>query len=131
VGTLIDTSVLIAIERGELPLERIQDRDESVALSAVTASELLIGVERAGTPLRRHKRERFVEELFAIVPVLPADLDVARVHARINAHLAMHGTPIGVHDAWIAATALLYRYTVATRNMRAFERVEGLRVERW
>lgn len=49
-GALIDTSVFIAIERGQLALEAIAGRDEEMAISVVTASELLHGVERANTP---------------------------------------------------------------------------------
>ena len=59
-GTLIDTSVFIAIERGQLALETVASHPGSMAISAVTASELLHGVERAAA-LRRDKRQRFVE----------------------------------------------------------------------
>jgi predicted nucleic acid-binding protein len=48
-ATLIDSSVLIAAERGQLSFDDIAARysDEDVAISAVTASELLHGVYRA------------------------------------------------------------------------------------
>ena len=130
-GALIDTSIFIAIERGDLALEQVQGRADEVALSVVTASELLHGVERADTPLRRHKRERFVEAVLGIIPVVPVDLEIARVHARLTAHLAMLGATIGIHDAWIAATALAGGHAVVTRNVREFERVDGLLLERW
>ena len=130
-GALIDTSVFIAIERGVLSLDRIEGRDEEVAISVVTASELLHGVERANTPNRRHQRSRFVEAVLALVPVVSADLEVARVHARVTAQLAMQGQTIGVHDGWIASTALVLGFSVATRNLREFSRVENLRVEQW
>jgi tRNA(fMet)-specific endonuclease VapC len=50
-GALIDSSVLIAAERGSLDLESVlQDYAEvDFGLSAITASELLQGVHRAGT----------------------------------------------------------------------------------
>jgi len=50
-GTLIDSSVLIAAERGRLQFDEITARysQEDVAISAVTASELLHGVHRART----------------------------------------------------------------------------------
>ena len=37
----------------------------------------------------------------------------------------------GAHDLLIAATAVAGSLKVLTRNLREFERVEGLRVERW
>jgi tRNA(fMet)-specific endonuclease VapC len=51
-GTLIDSSVLIAWERERLDLEsHLADyAEENFAISAITASELLHGVHRAATP---------------------------------------------------------------------------------
>jgi predicted nucleic acid-binding protein len=50
------------------------------------------------------------------------------VHAEIGAGLADSSEPIGLHDLWIAATALAYGFGVATRNSADFGRVQGLRV---
>jgi predicted nucleic acid-binding protein len=54
-AVLIDSSVFIALERrGAGPDEVLTlVPDEPVALPAVSASELLFGVERADTPQRR------------------------------------------------------------------------------
>jgi len=51
VGTLIDSSVLIAAERRTLDLDAamVGHADEPVAIAAITASELLHGVHRAVT----------------------------------------------------------------------------------
>ena len=82
-ATLIDSSVLIAAERGQLDLDTISARyaEEDVAISAVTASELLHGLHRARTAAQRHRRQAFVEGLLAQLPVIAFDLTVARVHA--------------------------------------------------
>ena len=131
-GTLIDTSIFIAIERGQLSFDEILTKaDTEVALSVITASELWHGVERANPPLRRAKRENFVNLVLELVPIVAIGLEIARVHARVNAQLAALGTPVGTHDAWIAATALQRGDRVATRNVREFERIEGLGVELW
>jgi len=47
-ATLIDSSVLLAAERGQLNFDQIATRyeEEDVAISAVTASELLHGTSR-------------------------------------------------------------------------------------
>jgi tRNA(fMet)-specific endonuclease VapC len=105
--------------------------EQEVALSAITASELLHGVHRADGAQRRGRREAFVAKILATLPVLSVDLDVARVHARIWADLARRGGGIGMHDLLIAATAVQHELTVATRNARDFERVEGLAFELW
>jgi len=127
---LIDSSVFIALERrGAGPDEvLLLVSNEQVALAAVSASELLFGVERANTLERRARRERFVEDLLALIPVLPFGTAEARVHARIWAQLATSGQIIGAHDLLIAATALVHGYDVLTDNVREFRRIPGLTV---
>lgn len=122
-GTLLDTSVLIRAEREEQQLSI--SGDEEVAISAITASELLHGVHRARSE-HRARRQAFVELVLRTFPVKPFDLDVARVHARIWADLTAAGTPIGPHDLIVAATALALGWSVATLNRAEFERVPGL-----
>ncbi len=132
-GILIDTSVLIAIERGQLDLDSLlaKQAEESIALAAVTASELLHGVHRAGKAAHRARREAFVEHLLARLTVIPFDLVVARIHARIWARLAATGVTVGAHDLLIAATALASDFRVATRDERSFSRIPGLSIVRW
>ncbi len=132
-GTLIDSSVLIAWERDRLGLKnRIADyAEEDFAISAITASELLHGVYRAATPGRRSQREAFVEGLLSRIPVLSFDLIMARIHARLSAELALKGTAVGPHDLIIGATAMAKGYAVATRDERSFPKIPGLALRRW
>ena len=132
-GTLIDTSVIIAIERGRLDptLLRDADEDEPIAIAAITASELLHGVHRLTTAVARTRAEQFVEQLLDSIPVVAFDLDVARVHARLDAELSALGISVGDADLMIAATAVWLDYRVATRDLRSFPRIEGLDIVRW
>lgn len=127
---LIDTSVFIDLERRGLGLEALATAlpDEPVALAAITASELLVGVHRAEDASRRERRSAFVERLLGLVPALPFDLEAARVHARLLADLQREGTPIGAHDLLIAATAIARGAAVWTGNLRDFGQVPGLEV---
>ena len=129
---LIDTSALVALERQGQSLDPLVSAaaDEPVALAAITASELLLGMERADSPQRRLRREAFVAAVLDLAPVLPFDLRVARVHAGIWAQLSVAGQLIGPHDMIIAATALAHGYSLLTGNVREFERVPGLEVRR-
>ncbi|MDQ3035011.1 MAG: type II toxin-antitoxin system VapC family toxin [Myxococcota bacterium] len=132
-GTLIDSSVLVAAERGKLDLstQLAEDPATSIAISAITASELLHGVHRASSAAQRARRESFVERILESVPVIPFDLVAARVHARLWADLAARGIQVGAHDLTIAASALAIGFGVATRDMRSFPKIPGLTVERW
>ena len=132
-GLLIDASVLIAWERARLDIEaQVRDRtEEPLFLSVITASELLHGVHRAQDARAQTKRSRFVEAALARFPLLEIDLATAREHARVWAGLAARGQIIGPHDLWLAAACLAHGLTMATYNMREFERVPGLAVESW
>lgn len=128
---LIDTNVFITLERRRGHLSDLYQAlpDPRIAMSSITASELLYGLHRASVPEQRERRERFVEFLLSRVPVIPIDLDVARVHSRIWVDLEMQGVRIGDRDLLIAATALHYGYGVVTENRREFDRVPRLIVE--
>lgn len=139
-GTIVDTTVFVDLERtgtqgravthgGEIG-ERLAAHlgpDDEAAIAAITASELLHGVYRAG-PEHRGRREAFVETILSVIPVLAFDLLAARAHARLWADLVVAGNNIGAHDRLVAATAISVGWRVATANARHFERVPGLEV---
>ena len=124
-GTLLDTSILIDIERGR---GAIPTTDET-AIAAITASELLQGVLRAD---RAHRtvRESFVEGILAMLPTIPFSLQVARVHARIWADLASARVTVDAADLEVAATTIALGWELATLNRRGFARIAGLRLAR-
>lgn len=132
---LIDTSVFIALERLGRPLSALASvaPDEPSALAAITASELLAGVNSADSIERRTRREAFVEALLDMLAVIPFDLLAARIHAQIWTQLTASGKIIGAHDLLIASTAIAHGYAVLTNNVREFHRVSGLEVRqlRW
>jgi tRNA(fMet)-specific endonuclease VapC len=123
----------VAWERAQLDGESViaQHGDRSVALSAITASELLHGVERAEGAQRRARRAAFIESLLETFEILPIDLEVSRVHARIWADLRARRELIGANDVLIAATPLSHGLSIATRNVRDFARVESHTIEQW
>lgn len=132
-ATLIDSSVFISAERGKLDFDAVLEKsaEDEVALAAITASELLHGVHRAGTTEQRSRREAFVERILAEFAVLPFDLLAARIHARLWAQLASRGVAVGTHDLMIAATAVAGGHGVATCDERSFRRIPGLAIVMW
>jgi tRNA(fMet)-specific endonuclease VapC len=128
VAALIDSSVFIAGERGRIDLAELLAslRGEPLALSAVTASELLYGLYRSRTPEQRERRSAYVDAILTQMTVLAFDLAVARVHSAVSAELDRSGGRVGAHDLMIAATAMAHDYRVATRDLRSFPRIRGL-----
>lgn len=122
-GTLLDTSILIAAEHR---VEGLPD-EEDIAIAAITASELLQGVLRADRG-HRVQRESFVEGILATIPTIPFSLRIARVHARLWADLAARKREVPAHDLEIAATALSLGWALATLDRRDFAGIPGLRL---
>ncbi len=125
---MLDSSVVVGFERRRFDLERLLLEHSPSAIAAVTAAELLIGVERADTPERRRRRESFVQNILSRVPIVPFDLTQAQLYAFHFADLARRGERIGDRDLQIAVTALSVDYALATLNLGEFERVAGLRL---
>lgn len=97
-----------------------------MAIAAITAAELLVGVELADEA-RREARAGFVEGLLAILPVEEYDLAVARAHSTLLAYTHSTGTMRGAHDLIIAATALTHARIVLSADSSAFEGLPGVR----
>lgn len=124
---ILDTSVLVGAERGRSRLDRLIGDDDDVAISAVTAAELWVGVALADRR-RKPRRATFVEQVLATIPVEDYDLEVARAHADLLAEARRTGRPRGAHDLLIAATAIARERTLVTMDRRSFEHIEGLEV---
>jgi tRNA(fMet)-specific endonuclease VapC len=129
---IIDANVFIELERsGGRLSDIVAGADgELHALASITAAELLYGVERPNTSERRRRRSEFVESILQTIPIVPLDVTIARVQAKLWANLERTGDRIGPFDMVVAATALAQGFDVLTFNVREFERVPGLGVVR-
>ena len=125
-GLILDTDVLIRGEKQgiEIDFTRWSEHGEAY-MSAITCSELLIGVYRANTPARRARRSAYVETVLARVPILAFDATVARTHAQLLGALARNVT-LGAHDLIIGATALAHGFALLTANVADFGRMPGV-----
>ncbi len=126
-GVILDTSVLINMEKeGQtLDFSRYAPYGDPF-ISAITVSELLVGVQRSAIGASRVRRAAYVEAVLAKFPSLPFTRDAARVHATLYANLAAAGNIIGANDLIIAATAIQRGFSVLTANLSEFERIKGL-----
>jgi predicted nucleic acid-binding protein len=124
---LLDTSVLIAIERGR-PL-RTEEMPETTAISVVTKAELRVGIFAAEDLETRDRRLMTIELANRIVS-LPVDEAVSRAWAQMRAYVQASGRKVGVNDMWIAATAAANEIPVLTQDgdFDALNGVAGLTV---
>ena len=124
---ILDSEVLIATERTGKHLNGMIDDGDDVAIAAISAAELLTGVNLAGATLR-DKRAAFVRSVLDTIPIEVYDLSVARAHADLLAHVRRAGRPRGAHDLIIAATAVATDRIVVSADHDAFADLPGVSV---
>jgi predicted nucleic acid-binding protein len=124
---LLDTSVLVAVEKGR-PL-REEALPERSAISIVTVAELRAGVLTASDVESRDRRIVTLEGIGGAA-ILSVEGKVARAWAAMRAHLVASGRGVSVNEVWIAATAVANDIPVVTqdRDYDALSGVMGLTV---
>jgi len=131
VGVVIDTSVIIEIERGRLSAEQLALKlGKHNFIAAVTVSEILVGVHLSHDPVLHNRRLAFAENIIARITALPFDAQVARTYGRLNAHFLQSKQPHpGIHALQIAATALTHGHRVLTCNLKDFAGIPDVQVD--
>ena len=104
--------------------------DQEAAVSAIGLTELIYCIYRAQTLEIRLRRESFLNELLADLTVFPYTKETALLAGKIDGEQQSRGVVIPFGDLLIGATALSLGYKVLTGNLRDFQRIPGLSVER-
>ena len=134
-GFLLDTNVVSELTRNR-PEPRVVaflSEQPDLWLSALVLHELEYGLELL-PPGARH--DGLGEALAAFVAeyedrVLPLDRMAAAWAARLRARAQRSGRVVDLGDALIAGTARAHDLSIATRNVRDFERMEVEVTDPW
>ena len=120
---LLDTNVISELRKpkphgGVLAWVSAQ-KASTLFVSAMTVAEIQRGIEitRGQDPSKAVEIEAWLDELLVTGQVLALDAGVCREWARL-----MHQrSDTLTEDAFIAATAIVYRFQVVSRNVRDFK----------
>ena len=108
--------------------------EDRLFISVVTLAELRHGIDRLTAGRRRDRLDSWLQhdlpDRFG-ERVLPVTLNVADKWGRIVTKCEALGRPIGVMDAFIAATADVHKLAVVTRNESDFESAVASIVNPW
>lgn len=100
--------------------------EDRVHLSVVTLAEIRHGIERLPAGQRRKRSDDWLRQDLVLRfegRLLPISPEIADAWGKIVAHRDAIGRPIGVMDAFIAATAETHALTLVTRDVAGFEAV--------
>jgi len=127
---LLDSNTVIYFFKnaGQVRNQMRRHEDQDFKLCTPVLWELLTGANKARDPSAQHARLALFQAHFEL---LPFDQEAARQAAQVRAQLEAQGTPIGAVDTMIAGVALAHGLSLVTRNVREFERVQGLAIENW
>jgi predicted nucleic acid-binding protein len=131
VGLILDTSAIVAWERGQAAGEGAAlDPNEVHALPAIVWAELLVGVRMAANAHRAAQRLARLEAIRRVTGIEPFSAEIAEHYADIFFELSEKGRLIPQNDIAVAATARALRFGVlAGPNDEAhFREIPGLDV---
>ena len=118
---LVDTSVLIDLQRGEKTTIDFFDKyKDKIVISRITACEFIYGAQ--------NKKEKEINKKFM------EKLDIAEINETVSKYtfslLDKYGLGIklGVADTLIAASAIVYKLHLWTLNKRHFRRFKELKI---
>ncbi len=126
---LLDTNICIYFFKGQFYLRNKIEKIgfDRLAISEITLAELIFGAENSQNI---SKNLKVVEDFSKGIKILPI-FNCIKFYAKEKARLKSIGSPIGDLDLFIAATAVVNNYTMVTRNIREFDRINGIVLENW
>ena len=131
---ILDTSYLIALIEDSTDAAKLAREHEAAGvpqrLPAVVLSELYVSVGAGDSPNQNVEK---YEQLIGNLPIVDVDDNIARRAGTLQGqHLVNDTKPnLGVADATVAATGLVYNEPVVTADQEDFSSVDGLRVVSW
>ena len=126
-GICVDTDVLIDFLKKKEPCSRAYEQWRhrgTIAITAITAFELLFGARRSD------KRQKRYEEARSLIEqqqrVLPFDKSAANKASEIGADLKRVGKGIEIRDLFNSSICVSQNIPMLTRNRDHYERVAEL-----
>jgi predicted nucleic acid-binding protein len=124
---VIDTDLLVDFLRGNRDatslINRLEERKYLLATTTINEFELYYGAHKSKEP---EKAILLTRQLLNRLVVLPLTSKSAQRAGHIYADLEKQGHPIGLRDTLIGAIAQTRGFSVATRNLNHFQKIDDL-----
>jgi predicted nucleic acid-binding protein len=127
---LVDANVLSEATKPQ-PYARVvqwlRTHESEIVIDPVILGEIRFGIYLMPAGARRRKLERWFAQGIVRIHCLPWQAETGLRWAKLLADLRAAGHSMPVKDSLIAATALVHKLTLVTRNQRDFART-GVKV---
>jgi predicted nucleic acid-binding protein len=108
-------------------VEWLRRHERDIAVDPIILGEVRFGILLLPKGKRRRRLERWFETGIRRLHCLPWEAEAGLRWTELLASLRTSGRAMPIKDSLIAATALVYGLTVATRNQRDFDKA-GVKV---
>ncbi|MCB1157180.1 MAG: type II toxin-antitoxin system VapC family toxin [Leptospiraceae bacterium] len=128
---LLDTNICIYYIKGLYELaEKIRSVGlENCYVSELTVAELLYGVEKSSSNNKDRNTQK-LKDFKSSIKIVPLS-NCMELFAKEKARLEKAGTRLDVIDLLIGCSAIANQMILVTRNVKHFERIQGIQIENW
>ncbi len=127
---VIDSDILIYFLKGHSEIvSRLSSYPlEAIFTTRINYTELLYGAYNSA---QIDNNLRKITAFLDILSILEFDQKAGTIFAQEKARLKQHGILIADMDLMIASITIANDFSLVTNNLRHFERIENLKMERW
>jgi hypothetical protein len=100
----------------------LREHEREIAVDPFILGEIRFGIHLLPSGARRRRLERWFDEGIGKIHCLPWQADSGLRWAKLLADLRVAGRAMSIKDSLIATTALVHGLTLATRNIRDFQK---------
>ncbi len=127
----VDTDFLVAFSRKDRDatskFEEMLHNTPNLCVTPISCMEMFEGAFKS----KNDEKKKKTREILSMFTILEFDMESSEESGRLLNYLQGEGTKIGDMDTIIGAIALRHGETILTRNGRHFEKIPGLKVEKW
>ncbi|MFM6977840.1 MAG: type II toxin-antitoxin system VapC family toxin [Micrococcales bacterium] len=129
-GLVLDSSILVSLERGAVSPEEIFRPKHSIYVPSVVYAEMLVGFSLDKNINRAADNRASLDDLIQLAELLPFTATEAESYSEIMHFMRITGTKRTPIDTMIAATAKAHDATILTHDRAAdFAGLPGVKVE--
>ncbi len=127
---LLDTDTIIFSLKGHPAVNDHLRRhvNDPMKISVISFMELYYGAYKSQQVTSNLAKLKTLEQSFEMIPL---GGESAEIFGRLKSQLEKNGTKLDDFDLGIASCALAHNLILVTRNLKHFQRIEGLHLVDW